>query len=108
MRRLATFFLVIPLLGAVAAPAAAQSPTTTEELLAGMVTEEVEPGVLRVVNDGVRDLSFPVGGWGVSGFMVDVTPDGSVWLSAREGGHGLFRLGEEPVFEDLEGFSPYR
>ena len=81
---------------------------TTEELLSGMVTEEVEPGVFRVVNDGVRDLSYPVGGWGVSGFMVDVTPDGSVWLSARAGGQGLFRLGEEPVFEDLEGFPPYR
>ena len=32
---------------------------TTDELLSGMVTEEVEPGVLRVVNDGVRDLSYP-------------------------------------------------
>jgi len=84
------------------APAAvteSPSPTTTEELLSGMVTEEVEPGVFRVVNDGVRDLSYPLGGWGYSGFMVDVTPDGSVWLSVDEGDHGLFRLGEEPVFE---------
>ena len=40
------------------APAAvttSPSPMTTDELLSGMVTEEVEPGVLRVVNDGVRD-----------------------------------------------------
>ena len=38
-------------------------PTTTEELLAGMVTEEVEPGVFRVVNDGVRDPTHPVQGY---------------------------------------------
>ena len=30
---------------------------TTEELLSGVVTKEVEPGVFRVVNDGVRDLT---------------------------------------------------
>ena len=30
---------------------------------------------------------------------MDVTPDGSVWLSGDEGRQGLFRLGEEPVFE---------
>ena len=56
VRRLVTFFLVIPLLGAVAAPAAARS--STEELLAGMVTEEVEPGLYRVMDDGVRDLDI--------------------------------------------------
>lgn len=31
------------------------SPTTTEALLSGMVTEEVEPGVFRVLSDGVRE-----------------------------------------------------
>ena len=31
-------------------------PMTTEELLSGMVTEEIEPGVYKVINDGVRDL----------------------------------------------------
>ncbi len=77
-----------------------ETATTTEELLSGMVTEEVEPGVYRVVDDGVRDLTYPLGGWGVTGFLVDVTPDGSVWVSVDEGDHGLFRLGEEPVFED--------
>jgi len=93
------------------------APTTTEALLSSMVTEEVEPGVFWVVNDGVRDLSYPVGYIPVH--MVDVTPDGSVWLSGvwpsgdselsvDEGGHGLFRLGEEPVFEDPKAFPPYR
>jgi len=80
------------------------SPMTSEELLSGMVTEEVEPGVFRVTNDGVRDLSYPSGYSGGTGFMVDVTPDGSVWLSTDDGKRGLFRLGEERVFEEVEGF----
>ena len=101
MRRLSTFLLMVALIAALAVPVAAQAQTTTEELLPGMVTEEVEPAVFRVVNDGVRDLSYPLGGWDYSGFMVDVTPDGSVWLSVDEGDHGLFRLGEDPVFEDV-------
>jgi hypothetical protein len=45
------------------APAAvteSPSPMTTEQLLSGMVTEEVEPGVLWVRNDGVSDLAYPV------------------------------------------------
>ena len=36
-------------------------PERLSPLLEGMVTEEVEPGVLRVVNDGVRDLTHPAG-----------------------------------------------
>ena len=57
-------------------------PTTTEELLSGMVTEEVEPGVLKITNDGVRD----VGGesWGPDG-GVTVGLDGSVWLYWQDG-----------------------
>ena len=44
-------------------PPVSEEPTDAEEMLTateksmpGMVTEEVEPGVLRVINDGVRDL----------------------------------------------------
>ncbi len=33
------------------------SPVTTKAFLSTMVTEEVEPGVLRVINDGYRDLT---------------------------------------------------
>jgi len=84
MRRLVTYFLVIPLLGAVVAPVAAQSPTPTEELLSGMVTEEVEPGVLRVINDGVRDLSS------ADYWYVRADQDGGIWL---EGSGYLLRLG---------------
>jgi hypothetical protein len=72
-------------------------PERLSPLLEGIVTEEVEPGVLRVVNDGVRDLTHPAGI--NNAFTVDVTPDGSVWMSSLDGMQGLFRLGEEPVFE---------
>lgn len=87
MRRLVNLFLSILLLGAVAVPAAAQSPTTAEQLLSGMVTEEVEPGVFRVTNDGVRDL--PIDGDLVAGH------DGSVWFVREK---GFVRLGS-PVEE---------
>ena len=52
------------------------SPMTSEELLAGMVAEEVEPGVYRVINDGVREL-VPADYWGVVAGQ-----DGSVWLES--------------------------
>ncbi len=88
-----------------AAVTASPSPMSTDELLSGMVTEEVEPGVIRVVNDGYRDLSYPNVGY--PGYTVDVTPDGSVWLSDDEGNQGLFRLGEEAVFEEPSRWPPY-
>ena len=81
MRRVVTFFLVIPLLGAVTAPATAQSPTTTEELLAGMVTDEVEPGVFRVVNDGKKQFK---------GWAIIAGQDGTIW-GIHDG--GFFRVG---------------
>jgi hypothetical protein len=91
-----------------AAVTGSPSPMTSEELLSGMVTEEVEPGSYRVINDGVRDIAYPAGPWGLAGFVVDVTPDGSVWFSANVVGQGLYRLGAESVFEHIEGFPHYR
>ena len=78
------------------------APTTTGELLEGMVTEEVETGVHRVLDDGVRDPTLKVAGY--PGATVDVTPDGGVWLAGAEGGQGVFRLGKERVFEDRVNF----
>ena len=98
MRRLTTFLLMIPLLGAVAVSAVAQAPTTTEELLSGMVTEEVEPGVFRVVNDGVRDLGGP--GEAYPGAFVHAAPDGTIWLSGTGSEDGLLRLGGEATYRD--------
>ena len=74
------------------APAAvteSPSPMTTEMLPSGMVTEEVEPGVLRVVNDGVRDIAVPGGMWGAAGLSID--QDGDIWVHGEK---TAYRLGE--------------
>ena len=75
-----------------AAVTESSSPVTTEELLSGMDTVEVEPGCYRVLNDGVRDLAISVVG---PGYSVEVGPEGSVWLASEVGGPGVFRLGDE-------------
>jgi hypothetical protein len=74
----------------------ASDPTT--ELLPGvdLVTEEVEPGVYRVVSDGVRDLSRPsAGGDRYLGGILDTNIvaglDGSIWLFDQD---EFYRLGE--------------
>jgi len=79
-----------------AAVTASPSPMTADELLSGMVTEEVEPGVFRVVNDGYRELAISVIG---PGYSVEVGSDGSVWLSREVGGLGLIRLGDESALD---------
>ena len=70
------------------APAAAtDSPRpTTEELLSGMVTEEVEPSVVRVVSDGAGN---ELASLGIVEIAVDA--DGAVWTRGRS---GLLRLGQ--------------
>jgi hypothetical protein len=81
--------------GDVMAPAAvteSAAPVTTEELLSGMVTEEVEPGVYRIDSDGVRDLSS------TDFWRVVAGGDGSVWLT---GNGGLIRLGDSEVPDPL-------
>jgi len=69
------------------------------ELLPGvdLVTEEVEPGVFRVVGDGLHDLSgsvfieyFPAQSDG----RVVAGLDGSIWWLGPD---GFFRLGEEGI-----------
>jgi hypothetical protein len=86
------------------AVAKSPSPATTDELLAGMVTEEVEPGVFRVDHDGVRDFSSADMDFvelGFPSFFVDVAPDGSVWLSGGgQSGDGLYQLGDDRNYED--------
>ncbi len=82
-----------------AAPAAVtESPSlmTTDDLLSGMVTEEVEPGVFRIVNDGYRDLAHPE--WALpaySSLLHDAVIVGgarAVWRVAPH--RPLLRLGE--------------
>jgi hypothetical protein len=69
-------------------------PMTTEELLSGMVTEEVQPGVLRVVNDGVRDVAIPDTGTPNSG--LSISPDGGIWVFEER---KAYRLGEAPTHD---------
>jgi hypothetical protein len=76
-------------------PSTVQERTTRTDLLPGvtLLTEEVEPDVLRVLNDGVRDLSFV--GDGPGGLRTG--QDGSVWLEGVES--GPIRLGDARVYE---------
>ena len=97
MRTLSAAVITVALLAMLATGAMGQDgsdPPTTQELLSGMVTEEVEPGVVRVVNDGVRDVSVPSGMWGAAGLSID--RDGDIWV---HGDTTAYRLGNphEPV-----------
>ncbi len=89
-----------------AAVTASPSPMTTDELLSGMVTEEVEPGVLRVANDGYRDIPAPGMPWRerqefwYRDHALVTGLDGSVWLLWPE---GFYRLGGEESYPSLWG-----
>ena len=60
-----------------AVASASPSPQATDDLLSGLQTEEVEPGVLRITGDGIHDLAAGV-------HRVAVGGDGSVWLVRGE------------------------
>ncbi len=110
MRRLSTFPLTILLLAALAVPVTAQTPTTNEapatsvrtDLLPGaeLTVEEVEPGVFRVVSDGVRTW------FGYDTDFNDIVAghDGSI-LFLEQGEEtprrraSFFRLGSEESFQ---------
>ncbi len=51
---------------------------------------------MRVINDGVRDLSSTATDIGYPSHWVHITPDGDVWLS---GASLTFRLGDEATFQ---------
>jgi hypothetical protein len=75
------------------APAAATdapSPMTTEQLLSVAETVEVEPGVLQVIDDGIRGLA--------SGDNISLVSgrDGGIWLLSK---HGFLRVATEGTYE---------
>ncbi|MGD8485006.1 MAG: hypothetical protein PVH07_00080 [Chloroflexota bacterium] len=88
--------IALALLGAATGTAAQHTDTSTatEALLSGMITEEVEPGVFRVVDDGVRDLAMLRGTWGQHG-GVTIGADGIAWIHTASGRY--YRVGEEPA-----------
>jgi hypothetical protein len=76
--------------------ALAQEPTTAGPLPGvSLVTEEVEPGVLRIVSDGHRDITRPVVGESYRSTFYESNLaaglDGSVWIFGPE---SFFRLGD--------------
>ena len=71
-------------------------PQTTEGLLSSMVTEEVGPGVFRVVNDGYRDVSQVGDGLGRNSAVL-VGASGEVWRITPP--RRLFRLGQEEEWD---------
>ena len=74
-----------------------ETATTTPDLLPGvdLVTEEVEPGVYRVLGDGLRELSERVQD-------VTVTPEGAVWIETGTSRNcSLIRLGDPSVPQKL-------
>ena len=80
-------------------PLAAQTTAATPDFLPGvvLVTEEVEPGVYRVIGDGVRDISDRVG-------QVAINSEGDVWVGLGAGGPiNIIRLGEPGVSLKLVG-----
>jgi hypothetical protein len=76
----------------------APSPVSADETLAGFVAEQVEPGVIRVANDGVSDLEWPLDAGCFLGICIPnhlmIGLDGSVWVIQAD---GLQQLGEEGV-----------
>jgi hypothetical protein len=82
-----------------AAATASPSPTTNTDILPGvtLTVEEVEPGVFRVVNDGVRDLD-PGGNHGIAAGY-----DGNVWLLQED---EFLRLGSEEAHGWPTAFGP--
>ena len=79
LRSIATLTLAIGLLAGSAVGVTAQSPEPEQ---AGLVTEEVEPGVERIISDGAGhdlDETHPTFRYDMDD--VYITPDGTVWLS---------------------------
>ena len=115
MKRLKPVLLAVIVLGSLGVPIVghgAQGPLGSAPLPdVGLVTDEVEPGVRRVLNDGVRDLS-PAGDvpppsppdrrhipeWSTFWGRISAGPDGSVWLFWPD---RFYRLGD-PATHDIQ------
>ncbi len=74
--------MALPALVALLAGAAVGVSAQDESATAGLVTEEVEPGVVRIIRDGAgHDLEERHPTYRYDMDDVFVTPDGTVWLA---------------------------
>ncbi len=102
MKRILAASVATGLLATVAPSAAiAESSSTAVPWPAGAVTEKVEPGVLRVVHDGVRALEVPDAGSPNSWLSID--PDGGIWVF---GENVAYELGAAPTY-DWDHIAPW-
>jgi hypothetical protein len=85
----------VPVSGPEAPAMAALAPRTSDDLLASFVTEDVEPGVIRVRNDGVGKLTRKIrSAESFNSVYIVVGTDSSVW---QVGGDQLIKLGDDSV-----------
>jgi len=75
--------------------------TTTDDLVAGLTTQEVESGVLRIANDGYRDLYHQGRSFAIDGGIV-VGAQGAVWV--YDGLGRFYRVGDEQTYELADQF----
>ncbi len=90
------------------------SPSAPADVLPGLVTEEIEPGVLRVVRDDAgHDLDEGHPDFRYDLDTMTITPDGSVWVNATyhhtDNGNGepqgpfIWALGRPGVLSGVDG-----
>ncbi len=107
MRALGAVLVAVALLTGSAVGVAAQEdgqPTTTDQLISGMVTEEVEPSVFRVVNDGMRDLSWTdKPNSTIRDTAVRTGHDHSIWVVEPK---RFYRLGDDQTYDWPNGRRP--
>lgn len=103
-----TALFTLSAIGTIGAPDALGTTTGSpdDDLLSGLITEEVEPGVLRIIADGHRELSPPTEdyvfdglgkGWGALARSheyrnIVAANDGSVWVFEPD---RFFRIGKK-------------
>ena len=77
-------------------PGASASPSAPATVLPGLVTEEVEPGVLRIIRDDAgHDLDAGHPDWRLDLDGITITSDGTIWLrtSAHDEDNGVDQAG---------------
>ncbi|MEX1294907.1 MAG: hypothetical protein AB1Z67_01930 [Candidatus Limnocylindrales bacterium] len=99
-------------------PVPSETPFSTDAFLSGMLTEDIEPGVLRIVGDGIGHSVGRRDGRAVRDLdILYVGPDDAIWVltSANSLDHRasefepavIWRLGTRGTYGAAEGFPPH-